>query len=105
MTASHGSFAMRMQAVRMMGHHRLHVALHALRIVALCPAAPPRLGHARHPRVHVVEAAKWVGNVLAQAVEQYRIDGVAVTVLQALRDGLRRGAMAAASVGIVKEEA
>ena len=89
----------------MIGPPQLHEALHALRIVALRPAAPPRLGHARHPRVHVVEAAERVGDVLAQAVEEHRIDRVAVAVLQALRDGLRGGAMAAAGVGVVEEEA
>ena len=66
---------------------------------------PPRLGHARHPRVHVVEVAERIGDVLAQAVEQDGIDCITIAIFQALGECLRRGAMAAASVGVIEEDA
>jgi hypothetical protein len=70
-----------------------------------CVQLRPHVWTCRHPRVHIVEAAERIGDVLAQAVEQDRIDGFAIAILQAFGDSLRRGSMAAARVGVIEENA
>jgi hypothetical protein len=82
-----------------------HKAPRDVGVVESCPTFTPGLGHARHPRVHVVEMADRPRGIRAQTVKEHRLYAVAIARFQAVDHGLRGGAMTAAGFGVQDVEA